>query len=83
MKCSNCHCTIDPKAAWKGSASRFYCSEFCADAEAQDRIGSARGARRVSKDEIDRHYMERLQKLLPYVRRRPALAAGSRSTGIG
>jgi hypothetical protein len=80
MKCSNCHCTIDPKAAWKGSASRFYCSEFCADAEAQDRVGSARC---VSKDEIDRHYMERLQKLLPYVRRRSALAAGSRSTGIG
>ncbi len=80
MKCSNCHCTIDPKAAWKGSAGRFYCSEFCADAEAQDHVGPARC---VSKDEIDRHYMERLQKLLPYVRRRPALAAGSRFTGIG
>jgi hypothetical protein len=80
MKCSNCHRAIDPRSAWKGSASRFYCSEFCADAEAQDRFGVAR---RVSKDEIDRHYMERLQKLLPYVRRRSALVLSSSSPGIG
>jgi Prokaryotic metallothionein len=80
MQCSNCRCTIDPKAAWKGSANRFYCSEFCADAEAQDDFGSGR---RVSKNEIDRHYMERLQKLLPHVRRRSGLALGSRSAGIG
>jgi hypothetical protein len=80
MKCSNCHRTIDPRSAWKGSAGRFYCSEFCADAEAQDRLEVAR---RVSKDEIDRHYMERLQKLLPYVRRRSALVPSSSSPGIG
>lgn len=80
MKCWNCHCIIDPKAAWKGSANRFYCSEFCADAEAQDRVDSGRP---VSKDEIDRHYMERLQKLLPYVRRRSLLTPSSRSSGIG
>jgi hypothetical protein len=80
MKCSNCHCVIDPKTAWKGGASRFYCSEFCADAEVQDHVGADR---RVSKDEIDRHYMERLQKLLPYVRRRSVLTLSSRSPGIG
>lgn len=80
MKCCNCHCTIDPNAAWKGSASRFYCSEFCADAEAHDRVGSGQ---RVSKDEIDRNYMERLQKLLPYVRRRSAVIPISRPAGIG
>jgi len=80
MKCSNCHCTIDPKAAWKASANRFYCSEFCADAEAHDRVDSPR---RVSKDEIDRHYMERLQKLLPYVRRRSTAVPSSRPAGIG
>jgi hypothetical protein len=76
MKCPNCHCVIDPKAAWKSSRHRFYCSEFCADAEAQDCHGSPC---RVSKDEIDRHYIERLQKLLPHVRRRADLALGSRS----
>jgi hypothetical protein len=80
MKCCNCHCTIDPKAAWKGSASRFYCSEFCADAEAHDRVASGQ---RVSKDEIDRNYMERLHKLLPYVRRRSAAIPSSRPAGIG
>lgn len=80
MKCSNCHCMIDPKAAWKGSAGSFYCSEFCADAEEQDGVGAGR---RVSKDEIDRHYMERLQKLLPYARRRSPLAPSSRRAGIG
>ena len=80
MKCCNCHCTIDPKAAWKGSATRFYCSEFCADAEAHDQVASAQS---VSKDEIDRQYMERLQKLLPYVRRRSAAASSSRPARIG
>lgn len=80
MKCCNCHRMIDPKAAWKGSASRFYCSEFCADAEAHDHLASGQ---RVSKDEIDRQYMERLQKLLPYVRRRSAAASNSRPAGIG
>jgi hypothetical protein len=68
---------IDSKTAWK-SASRFYCSEFCADVEVQDALGS-----RVSKDEIDRQYIERLQRLLPYVRRRAAMPLGSGSPGIG
>ncbi len=77
MKCPNCRSVIDPKTAWKGSANRFYCSEFCADAEAQDRFGSAY---RVSKDEIDRHYLQRLQKLLPYVRRRSGVALSSPAT---
>lgn len=77
MKCPNCHSAIDPNAAWK-SVSRFYCSEFCADAEGHDASGS-----RVSKDEIDRQYIERLQRLLPYVRRRAAMPLGSGSAGIG
>jgi hypothetical protein len=78
MKCLNCHYAINPKAAWKGSGNRFYCSEFCADVEAQD-VSTAR----VSKDEIDRQYIERLQRLLPYVRRRAALPLGSGTAGIG
>lgn len=78
MKCPNCRSVIDPDTAWKSSASRFYCSEFCADIEPQDLTGSG-----VSKDEIDRQYIERLQRLLPYVRRRAALPLGSDSPGIG
>jgi len=80
MKCPNCRSAIDPDTAWKSSASRFYCSEFCADIEieAHDASGS-----RVSKDEIDRQYIERLQRLLPHVRRRSALPLGSSAPGIG
>lgn len=77
MKCPNCHSVIDSNTAWK-SGSRFYCSEFCADVEVHDASGS-----RVSKDEIDRQYIERLQRLLPYVRRRAAMPLGSGSAGIG
>lgn len=79
MKCPNCHAVIDPNTAWKSSANRFYCSEFCADVEAYDASSP-----RVIKDEIDRQYIERLQRLLPYVRQRAAaLPLGSDSSGIG
>jgi hypothetical protein len=64
--------------AWKTSANRFYCSEFCADIEAHEVSSS-----RVSKDEIDRQYIERLQRLLPYVRHGVALPLSSDSAGIG
>ena len=78
MKCPNCRSQIDPNTAWRSSANRFYCSEFCADIETQDPVSSC-----VSKDEIDRQYIERLQRLLPYVRRGMALPLGSNSAGIG
>jgi hypothetical protein len=80
MKCPNCRAVIEPNTAWKSNANRFYCSEFCADAEVQECIGPSS---RVSKDAIDRQYIERLQRLLPYVRRRSALPLGSGSPGIG
>jgi len=78
MKCPNCRSVINPDTAWKSSASRFYCSEFCADMETQDASSS-----QVSKDAIDRQYIERLQRLLPYVRRGAAAPLGSDSAGIG
>ena len=31
MRCPFCHQPIDRINAWKGTADRFYCSEFCAD----------------------------------------------------
>lgn len=83
MKCPNCRSAIDPDTAWKCSADRFYCSEFCADIETQETSQEASSSR-MSKDEIDRQYIERLQRLLPYVRRRAAaLPLGSDSSGIG
>jgi len=78
MKCPNCRSVINPDTAWKSSASRFYCSEFCADMETHEASSS-----RVSKDAIDRQYIERLQRLLPYVRRGAASPLGSDSAGIG
>jgi hypothetical protein len=60
MRCALCHQTIDLSKAWKGSDSRFYCSEFCSDSEAV-----VPSERRVAKDRIDRQYMERLERLLP------------------
>lgn len=79
MKCPNCHSVIYADTAWKSSSSRFYCSEFCADIETHDAASSSR----VSKDAIDRQYIERLQRLLPYVRRGAAAPLGSDSPGIG
>jgi hypothetical protein len=60
MRCVFCHQEINRKTAWKGSAGRFYCSEFCADSET-----TVPAQRRVAKDRIDRQYMERLERLLP------------------
>jgi hypothetical protein len=60
MRCAFCRQTIDGSKAWKGSASRFYCSEFCSDSETVIPT-----QRRVAKDRIDRQYMERLERLLP------------------
>jgi hypothetical protein len=30
--CASCGNPLSPLTEWKGSDSRFYCSEFCADA---------------------------------------------------
>ncbi len=60
MRCVFCHQTIDRTKAWKGSAGRFYCSEFCSDSET-----IVPSQRRVAKDRIDQQYMERLERLLP------------------
>ena len=73
MRCSNCNSIIDPRTAWK-STSNFYCSEFCADAGVECTLNPAY---RLSKDEIDRQYIERLRKLLPYVRRTAGPASPS------
>jgi hypothetical protein len=60
MRCAFCRQTIDRSTAWKASASRFYCSEFCSDSETV-----VPTQHRVAKDRIDRQYMERLERLLP------------------
>jgi hypothetical protein len=33
LNCAACGRTLAEHAAWKGSGERYYCNEFCADAE--------------------------------------------------
>ena len=63
MRCPSCHLIIDPRTAWRNSTIRFYCSEFCADSEV-----SATVERCVKKEVLDRQYLERLRRLLPFFR---------------
>jgi hypothetical protein len=63
MRCPFCCVVIYPRSAWKNSANRFYCSEFCADSEI-----SAPVERCMQKEVIDRQYLERLRRLLPFFR---------------
>jgi hypothetical protein len=34
LRCAACGQPLAEPAAWKGSGERYYCNEFCADAEA-------------------------------------------------
>ena len=33
LRCAACGQAVAEQAAWKGSGERYYCNEFCADAE--------------------------------------------------
>jgi hypothetical protein len=56
MRCAFCHHPLTPETAWKGTADRFYCSEFCDDSET---VIPARS--HPPKEEIDQ--LERLLAL--------------------
>lgn len=59
MLCPFCQEAVDPKSAWKGSADRFYCSEFCADSES---IVPAH--HETGKALFDVQYLSRLERLV-------------------
>ncbi|MGA3138648.1 MAG: hypothetical protein ABSD09_07160 [Xanthobacteraceae bacterium] len=61
MRCPTCNQSIDHDKAWKGTANRFYCSEFCADSE---NIVSLPPPRRSLREHFDRQYMQRLERLV-------------------
>jgi hypothetical protein len=61
MRCPTCNQAIDHDKAWKGTADRFYCSEFCADSE---NIVSLPPPRRSLREHFDRQYMQRLERLV-------------------
>jgi hypothetical protein len=34
LNCATCGRSLEETAAWKGSGERYYCNDFCAEAEA-------------------------------------------------
>jgi hypothetical protein len=80
MHCLFCKQPIQRDRAWRVASDRFYCSEFCAEAETENRVpGERPGAHprprpAFQKAQMDRRYVERLQRLLP-LRRTTVLPA--------
>jgi hypothetical protein len=59
MRCPFCHQALNLKEAWKGTADRFYCGEFCADSETAISI-----QQHLLKERLDRQYLQRLERLV-------------------
>jgi hypothetical protein len=74
MKCAQCNASIVPQNAWQVGPNCFYCSEFCAEAKECDVIAKPS----YRKAQIDRQYIERLERFLPYFRQSRAASAVSR-----
>jgi hypothetical protein len=63
MNCPVCNQAIDENEAWKGTAGRFYCSEFCADSEADSEKVVVLPTTSL-RERFDRQYMQRLERLV-------------------
>jgi len=67
MHCPICDQAIDEDKAWKGTADRFYCSEFCADSENVVPLPHT-----SLRERFDRQYMQRLERLVALRKRHAA-----------
>jgi hypothetical protein len=67
MRCAFCDRPLEIKSAWKGARDQFYCSEFCADSEMSEAT-PAQNPASLLQYHLNRPY-ERLERLLPYMRR--------------
>ena len=67
MQCAFCGRPLELKSAWKAASNRFFCSEFCADSEMPETKRAA-SASTLLHHHLHRPY-ERLERLLPYMRR--------------
>jgi hypothetical protein len=80
MQCMFCGRPIKRDSAWRAGPNHFYCSEFCAEAELEKPAAQAPANARLrprlafQKAQMDRRYIERLQRLLP-LRRSTVLPA--------
>lgn len=63
MNCPVCDQAIDEDKAWKGTADRFYCSEFCADSEVDSEKVVPLPTTSL-RERFDRQYMQRLERLV-------------------
>jgi hypothetical protein len=61
MNCPHCENPIEPQTAWRSAPNRFFCSEFCADAEASE-IRYAPSP--LLQYHLDNGYLDRLQRLV-------------------
>jgi hypothetical protein len=80
MQCAFCGNALEAKSAWKGAHSQFYCSEFCAESETVQTVQAAEtapAAGTLLARHLHRPY-ERLERLLPYMRRYSAKTAAAR-----
>lgn len=64
MECAHCKKPINAQSAWKGAGDRFYCAEFCADAEPIAFTSVPDRMRQYSRER-----RERFERLLPYIGR--------------
>jgi hypothetical protein len=79
MQCACCGRPLDARSAWKGAGSQFYCSEFCSDSETPEATRAASPAT-LLHHHLHRPY-ERLEHLLPYMRRFSAQTVSAHRAG--
>lgn len=72
MQCQFCGRSIERDTAWMGSSNKFFCSEFCSEADTGSEAPELDRRYSQQKIKIDQQYLERLerlQRLLPQLRR--------------
>ena len=82
MQCAFCGNPLEARSAWKGAHSQFYCSEFCAESQTVETVRAAETAPAAAEGTLLGHHLhrpyERLERLLPYMRRYSAQTASTR-----
>ena len=74
MHCEFCGRPLAVNSAWKGASHKFYCGEFCAESEAPEAAVRKQVPSTLLQHHLHRPY-ERLERLLPYMRRSSRQAA--------
>lgn len=82
MQCAFCGNPLEARSTWKGAHSHFYCSEFCAESETVAPVHAAETAPAAAANSLLGHHLhrpyERLERLLPHMRRYSARTTSAR-----